>query len=178
MSLSSLHRNENSWQLSNAAILDIDPRSNLPLTKSLEKSYSSPLPMNRNQSAMSNNNPIESAHLIDQYSDENHHPMCLYSCVSEVGENQSLGSISSEEEESVPRTLLQYEKTNLRHRWRFLEIWKTTMTKLPPMWNRIQRKQLQRTGSREFREFLILSDSWDLLPCSVGIRGNTADKQE
>ena len=90
MSLSSLHRNENSWQLSNAAIIDIDPRSNLTLTKSLEKSHSSPLPMNRNQSAMSNNNPIESAHLIDQYSEENNTPMCLYSCVSEVG-RESIG---------------------------------------------------------------------------------------
>jgi hypothetical protein len=158
-----LHWNENSLKLNsrdyqshNAAIIDMDHQSYLALNKSLEKSHSSPLPMNRNQSSISNN-PIQSAHFIDQYLDENKNPMSLYSYVSEMGENQSTESISSDEE-SVKRSLLQYTKKNLRHRWSFLDIWKTTMSKLPPILNRIRRKRLRRTGSREFREFLRVFD--------------------
>ena len=44
------------------------------------------------------------------------------------------------------------------------------MTKLPPIWNRIQRKQLQRTGSREFCEFLVISDrSWTAGVCYLAV---------
>ena len=182
-SLPPLRSNENSLKLSsnyyrshNAAIIDFENQSN----KCLEKSHSSPLPINTNQSLISDNT-IQSAHIIHQYSDENRNPVSVYSCVSEVGDNQSMESISSDEE-SVKRSLLQHNKNkNLRHRWSLLDIWKTTMAKLPPILNRIRRKRLRLTGSREFRESLIIfyrsCKTMSYCSFSTRIRSTNADKQ-
>ena len=161
-------------------------RSNLTSNKCLEKSHSSPLPMNTNQSLI-NDNRIQSAHIIHQYADENRNPVSVYSCVSEVGDNQSTESISSDEESVEQSHLLQYNKNkNLRHRWSFLDIWNTTVAKLPPILNRIRRKRLRLTGSREFREssidlvrFIVLSvlEYDQLLPTNNNHSNNSTQEQ-
>jgi hypothetical protein len=86
----------------NAAIMDSDHQSNLSLNKS-------PLSMNTNQSSISNN-PIQSAYIIDQYPYANKNTVSLYSCVSEIGDNQPTESISSNED-GVKRSLLQYKES-------------------------------------------------------------------
>jgi hypothetical protein len=160
----SLHWDENSlqstlkqYQQQQAAIIEIDHQSYVSnnFSKPLEKSHSSPLPIHTNHLSISNNH-IQSAHIIDQYQYEKKSGISLYSCVSEMGNDESMESISSDEE-SVKHSLLRYEgninKKSLRHRWSLFDIWKRTMAKLPPILNSIWRQQLYRTGSREFRKF-------------------------
>jgi hypothetical protein len=164
----SLHWDENSlkstlkqYQQQQAAIIEIDYQSyastssSANFSKPLEKSHSSPLPIHTNHLSISNNH-IQSAHIIDQYQYEKKSGISLYSCVSEMGNDESMESMSSDEE-SVKHSLLRYEdninKKNLRHRWSLFDIWEKTMAKLPPILNSIWRQQLYRTGSREFRKF-------------------------
>jgi hypothetical protein len=161
----SLHWNEDSlkstskqYQSQDAAIIEFEHQSYLSFSKTLEKSHSSPLPINKNHSSIINNH-IQNAHIIHQYPYENKNKISLYACASEIGNDQSTESISSDDE-NVERRLLQYHeninKKNLRHRWSLLDIWQTTMAKLPPILNCVWRKRLHRTGSREFREFLFI----------------------
>ncbi|CAF3388860.1 unnamed protein product [Rotaria sp. Silwood1] len=163
----SLHWDESSLKLTSkhdqqqesAAIIEIEHQSyssisssSIDFSKPLEKSYSSPLPMNTNHLS-SNNKNIQSAHLIDQYQYENKNRISLYSCISEMENDESTKTISSDDE-NVKHNLFQYQDTinkkNIRHRWSLFDIWETTIAKLPPILNCIWRQRLYRTGSREF----------------------------
>ncbi|CAF5038288.1 unnamed protein product, partial [Rotaria sp. Silwood1] len=163
----SLHWDESSLKLTSkhdqqqesAAIIEIEHQSyssisssSIDFSKPLEKSYSSPLPMNTNHLS-SNNKNIQSAHLIDQYQHENKNRISLYSCISEMENDESTKTISSDDE-NVKHNLFQYQDTinkkNIRHRWSLFDIWETTIAKLPPILNCIWRQRLYRTGSREF----------------------------
>ncbi|CAF0960444.1 unnamed protein product [Adineta steineri] len=141
-----------SEQQQEAAIIDIEYPS-LNSIKPLEKSYSSPLPIKTNHLSFSNNY-IQSAHIINQY--ENKSKISLYSSINEMESDESMESISSDED-NVKHSLLKYQENihmkNLRHRWSLFDVWRKTMTKLPSTLNCIWRERLYHTGSREFCEF-------------------------
>ncbi|CAF1676521.1 unnamed protein product, partial [Rotaria magnacalcarata] len=124
------------------------------LSKPLEKSYSSPLPINAKHfyNNNNNNNNLQSAHFIDQYS-KDRSELSLDSSMNEIENNQSIKNIYSYDN-NIENNLFQYEnnirKKTLQRRWSLLDIWKTTINKLPPIVNCIWRQQLHRTGSREF----------------------------
>ncbi|CAF4562713.1 unnamed protein product [Rotaria magnacalcarata] len=159
-SLSSL-RND-SKDKEESAIIEIEHQSynsiisSIDLSKPLEKSYSSPLPINAkhfyNNNNNNNNNNLQSAHFIDQYS-KDRSELSLDSSMNEIENNQSIKNIYSYDN-NIENNLFQYEnnirKKTLQRRWSLLDIWKTTINKLPPIVNCIWRQQLHRTGSREF----------------------------
>ena len=169
----SLDRNETSlklipreYQQQEAAIIEVEhqsyPSSSLSVDinrKSLEKSYSSPLPMNRNHSSIIDKY-IQSAHMIGQGQYENGSGISSYSYVTKVESDQSTTNSISSDKESVKQKLLRDQdnanEKYIRRRWSLFDMWETTMTKLPPILNCIWRQRLYATGSREFRRFLLI----------------------
>ncbi|CAF3329315.1 unnamed protein product [Rotaria sp. Silwood2] len=153
-------------QQETAAIIEIEHQSyssissSIDYNKPLEKSYSSPLPINTNHLFIKKKN-IQSAHIIDQHQYENKNEITLYSCISGIGNDESMKSISSDDE-NIKRDLFQYQdninKKNIRHRWSLFDIWETTIAKLPSILNCIWRQRLYRTGSREFRKIYLFVD--------------------
>ena len=134
----------------------IIPMSQQPLpmiaVRPLEKSYSSPLPMNQNRSACHEQDMIHSAHLIEPYSNEQ--TKSTATLISSGGTTTTETS-SSNDESQTERSLLKnqnhLEEMSLRHRWSFVDLWRNTLTKIPSMWNCVWKQQVHRTGSREFR---------------------------
>ncbi|CAF2985279.1 unnamed protein product [Rotaria socialis] len=132
-----------------SAIIEIEHQSynsiisSIDLSKPLEKSYSSPLPINAKH--FYNNNNLQSAHFIDQYS-EDRSELSLDSSMNEIENNQSIKNIYSYDN-NIENNI---RKKTVQRRWSLLDIWKTTINKLPPIVNCIWRQQLRRTGSREF----------------------------
>ncbi|UJR15426.1 hypothetical protein I4U23_002371 [Adineta vaga] len=118
-------------QQHDAAIIEVKYHQSLSMnyTKPISKSYSSPLPI-KIQDLSLNNNPIESAHIFDQYQYAKCSVQSLYSCVSEMENDSSTESISSDEKNDNYHLLSH--GTNLRrrmlhHRWSLFDIWQKTM---------------------------------------------------
>lgn len=142
---------------SQAAVIEVEHQTTLPiaLCKPLQKSHSSPIPINTNHLS-TNHNPIRSAHLLDQCSLERPSRMSLYACTSAMGNTHTTTSSSSDEDE-VTGSLLQYPKkikqVSLRDRWRLWDLWKNTLANVPSILNCVWRQRVHLTGSREFCKF-------------------------
>lgn len=139
------------YQSQNAAIIEFEHQSHLSY---LEKSHSSPLPMNTNHLYIYHND-IQSAHIINEHLYKNQNEISLQSCISEM-ENDQLTESASSDEDNVNCRLIQYheniKKKTFQYTWSMLDFWKKTISILNCVW----RKQLQCTGSREFREFFLV----------------------